>query len=198
MFISWWMDREYPGLDTWLLHGLCSVPHTAVRRNNLKLLKVQMPSVHPRTIKSTSRGSSQASVIYDNPWLIPWHKLRTAVPKRQPCGSLEIWWGKLRHCCPFRWETACEDPFPKAKLFVNLPVTWTSETNRNLFLLSVFSYQLLHNVSSKIFLIMSWWLNYNSSIRLKGKLNFSTNWEDLFIFFWMTRYWVDTYKMKDS
>lgn len=64
------------------------------------------------------------------------------------------------------------------------------------FIFFVFSYQLLHNVSSKIFLIMSRWLYYNSSISLQGKLNFSANWEDLFIFFWMTRYWVNTYKMK--
>lgn len=178
---------------------MLSAPYCSTWASPGKLLEVQMPCVYPRTIKSGRQGGrSQASAVCNNPQLILQHgEVENHCPQRQSLGSLETWWGKLRHCLPFRWKTLSQDPFPKALSLVNLPTTRTSETNRNVFLLSVFGYQLLHNVSSNIFLITSWRLSCNSSISLKGKLkNFATNWEDVFTFFWMTRYWVDSYKMK--
>lgn len=179
--------REQRITRTWdLLGRLCPVPHTAPREHHLGSF-FKSPNAQCTTQNTqinTSGGSSQASVTYKIPsWFYNMDKLRNTVPKRQSLGSLESWCGRLRHCCPFRRESFCQDPFPKDVSFVDLPIPCTSEHFRSIFLLSGFGYKLFHNVSSNIFFILSWWLSYKSRLALKATWRMSLLIERLCLYF---------------
>lgn len=164
------------------LGGLCPVPHTAPREHHLVSF-FKSPNAHCAS-QNTSGSSSQASVTYKIlSWFHNVDKLRNTVPKRQYLGSLESWYGRLRNCRPFRRKTFCQGPFPKDVSFVDLPITCTIETDRSIFLLAGFDYKLLHNVSSNIFFILSWWLSYKSRLTLKATWRMSLLIERLCLYF---------------